>query len=244
MTPLKNISEIKKYCRANWEYIEGPIRSVVVEFQGLNRLEYLVQPSCQLELELASENILYVIPYTDPWGWMNETQAQYTDWLLERLFELLSIDRNVPVISTGYSMGGLGALMYPVFSRHNVSACMANSPVCDLVSHFTERDDLPRTLMSAFMSYPGGLEAGLESRSPIHQIDRLKQIPYFIVAGWKDTDVSIKNHSQRLTALMQERGMTLTYYALPTMIHWKINDYRVLRASIDFIKGGYQKTKG
>ena len=56
---------------------------------------------------------------------------------------------NIPVVSTGGSMGGQSALVYCAYSKRTPVACVANCPVCDTVFHFTERPDLPRTLYSA-----------------------------------------------------------------------------------------------
>lgn len=234
------VAELPRFCRTNLEYIHAPIRSIALEFQGLNRYEYFEQPSCGLELELAEAGVLYVIPYTAPWSWMNEAATRYTDWMLDNLFRVLELPQSTPIVSTGYSMGGLAAIIYPVYAKREIAACMANSPVCDLVRHIPERDDLPRTILNAFMASPQGLEEGVRSRSPVHQIDRLKDIPYLIVAGERDGEVFKARHSDRLAQMMRERGLRLDYRELPTMRHWQINDYATLRDAIAFVKGGYR----
>ena len=104
-----------------------------------------------------------------------------------------------------------------------------------LLEHFHERRDLPRTLLNAFISYPDGLEEGLRSRSPIHRIDAMKRIPYFIVAGGADDQVSKANHADPLVKLMREKNFDITYHEIPTMRHWHINDYDVWKSMMDFI---------
>lgn len=239
MMELADRKELSKYCRMNEEYLKGPVRSVVLEFQGLNRYEYFEQLSCDLELELADTDILYVIPYTAPWSWMNSAAVRYTDWLLDNLFRLLEIPAKAPVISTGFSMGGLAALMYPTYSARLIAACMSNSPTCDLILHLAERPDLPRTIVNAFINHPEGLDSGIRSRSPIHQVDKLRDIPYFVIAGDMDREVIKSLHSDRLVEAMLLRGLNVIYRQLPTMRHWQINDYATLREAISFVKGGY-----
>ena len=134
-----------------------------------------------------------------------------------------------------WALGGLAALVYPMFANREIAGVVANSPVCNLLEHFHERRDLPRTLLNAFISYPDGLEEGLRSRSPIHRIDAMKRIPYFIVAGGADDQVSKANHADPLVKLMREKNFDITYHEIPTMRHWHINDYDVWKSMMDFI---------
>ena len=129
---------MSKFCHSNLRHIRGEIREVVLEFQGLNRYEYFTQPSRPQELLWADEGILFVIPYTHPWSWMNEASVAYVNWLLDELFRLLALDSATPIVSTGFSMGGQEAIIYPMYADRPVAAVMANSPVCDLKYHLTE----------------------------------------------------------------------------------------------------------
>ena len=230
---------MSKFCHSNLRHIRGEIREVVLEFQGLNRYEYFTQPSRPQELLWADEGILFVIPYTHPWSWMNEASVAYVNWLLDELFRLLALDSATPIVSTGFSMGGQEAIIYPMYAGRPVAAVMANSPVCDLKYHLTERDDLPRTILSAFIVHSEGFDRGVESRSPIHCIDRLKDIPYLIISGGMDDQVNQDIHARRLVALMRERCMRVVHCESPTMRHWAIDDSGILRRSLAFIAGGY-----
>lgn len=237
---LQNKEELKKYCRSNMDYICKPIRQIIIEFQGLNRYEYYLQPSRPQELVWAHDGILFLIPYTQPWAWMNESCVQFVNWLIDEIYRLFELEDSVPIVSTGFSMGGLEALIYPIYATRKIAAVFANSPVCDLVSHFNERDDLPRTLMNAFIAAPGGMEEGIRSRSPIHQLDRMKDIPYLIVSGGSDDQVNEEIHSKRLVAKMKEKGLNIQHFSSPTMQHWAIDNFDIYKASMDFISGGYQ----
>jgi hypothetical protein len=50
-------------------------------------------------------------------------------------------------------MGGYAALLYTRYAKRTVCQCIAKYPVCDLAYHFTEREDVARTMLSAFWSY-------------------------------------------------------------------------------------------
>ncbi|MCR4950965.1 MAG: prolyl oligopeptidase family serine peptidase [Solobacterium sp.] len=237
---IESINDLANYARTNLSSLRKPIRSIVLQFQGLNRYMYLTQPTCETELVLADHGDLFVIPYTAPWNWMNESALRYTDWLLDEIFRLFDLPKDLPIVSTGYSMGGLAALIFPIYSSHKVTACMANSPVCDLVSHFHERIDLPRTILNAFITYPDGLEAGIESHSPLHQVDKMPDIPYWIVAGGADEEVIKARHSDRLIEAMKARGLRVTYHDVEDMQHWQINRYDVLKEMHAFLKGEFR----
>lgn len=232
-----------RFARTNADALSRTIRGVVLEFQGLNRFEMHMQPSKPMELELADAGILFVIPYAAPWSWMNESAVRYTNEVLDAIFRIFALPGDTPIVSTGFSMGGLAALMYPVFAERPMAACYANSPVCDLPAHFHERDDVPRTLTTAFIAHPGGVQAGILSRSPLHRLDAMPDIPYRIVAGGLDTDVAKSRHGDGLVRAMERRGMNVIYDELPLMRHWQITNYGVYRAYVHFISGGYKQQR-
>ena len=231
--------ELDRYCRWNGGRTGGNVKRVVLEFQGLNRVEMPDQPS-PLELELGERHVLYVIPYTAPWSWMNRSAVIYTDVLVESLFRALDLPSEVPLVSSGYSMGGQAALMYTLLGGHRISACYANSPVCDLTAHFQEREDIPRTLVNAFACGPGSLEAELEAHSPLFRAEELPDIPYMIVAGGADRQVHKNVHSDRFVSRMRELGRNVRYCEPADMKHWQITDYQVYRAYENFICGDAQ----
>lgn len=235
MYPIKSFDELSRFCRTNQEVFKGEVKRLVLLFQGLNRFEYYDQVTSDIEFLLAEKSSLLVIPYLAPWSWMNVSSVMYTNWLVEEIFRLFELPQDTKIVSTGFSMGGLAALIYPIFSDRSIAGVMANSPVCNLVEHFQERRDVPRTLINAFISYPDGLEEGIRSRSPIHQIEAMKKIPYFIVAGGADDQVSKARHADQLVKLMREKNFDITYHEIPTMRHWRVNDYDVWKDMLNFI---------
>ena len=108
-------------------------------------------------------------------------------------------------------MGGLGALVYCVKSRHKVTACAANCPVCDLPYHYTERDDTARTLYNSFSHYDMSLDDALKATSPIHLVDSMPDIPYAVFAATDDCEVNKQIHSDRFVPAMRAAGHRVEY---------------------------------
>lgn len=146
----------------------------------------------------AEKGILYVEPYNNPWAWMNNQAVKYTDEIIDVLIEKYALDENIPIVSTGLSMGGQSALVYTAKAKRIPVACVANCPVCDVVYHFTERKDLPRTLYSSLFNEAGTLEDALKSISPLHLIDKMPNVKYHIFHCDEDKSVNIDAHSKKL----------------------------------------------
>ena len=166
----------------------------------------------------AEHNILYVVPYANPWAWMNRQTAAYTDEIIDVLIKHYNLPDSIPIVSTGGSMGGQSALVYMVYAARTPAACVANCPVCDLPFHFTERPDLPRTLYSAFGTYEGTLQEALESASPCHLTDKMPDSAYYIFHCEADLAVNKQKHSDRFVEKMAE-SRNVQYYAVPERGH-------------------------
>lgn len=149
---------------------------------------------------------------------MNDETVEFVDELVEALREKYDLAATTPLIATGGSMGGYAVLAYAIAARHKLAACFANCPVCDLMFHYTERPDLPRTFHHAFHSY-GDITAQLEAHSPLHQAARLPDTHYLIVHGEEDKSVGKAAHSDRLAAEMRKRDLDLEYATVPGMGH-------------------------
>lgn len=163
--------------------------------------------------------ILYVHPYNNPWNWMNRQAISYTDEILDVLYDAFDLADDLPIISTGGSMGGLSALVYALYAKRTPAACVVNCPVCDMPFHLTERPDLPRTLYSAFWHETGDLSTVLEAFSPLHLVSRMPHIPYHIFHCDQDAAVNLAAHSERFAAAMQERGHDIHYVVVPDRGH-------------------------
>ena len=127
---------------------------------------------------------------------------RYVDEIVEVICKQYNLPESVKIVSTGGSMGGLSALVYCAYAKITPCACVTNCPVCDLVYHYTERTDLPRTLYSAFWDYEGTMESALKSCSPLHLVDKMPDIPYTIFHCENDHAVNLENHSKKFIDAM------------------------------------------
>lgn len=189
----------------NKELLSSDVLAIVIEFKGLGAMT--MYNETERGVKLGKENILYVIPYLNPWNWMNMDSIKETDCIIDCLKEIYG--ENLNVISTGMSMGGLCSLVFPYYSRHKVVGVVSNCPVCDLPYHYTERPDLPRTLYSAYFNEDSSDETindALKKFSPYHLAcdKKLPKIEYTIFHCECDHAVNIEKHSVKLVKEMNK----------------------------------------
>jgi dipeptidyl aminopeptidase/acylaminoacyl peptidase len=208
---------IKEVAWVSDEYIKGNIKAVVLSFHGLGG-GLKSAPSVE-ELLWINNDCLVVYPYSGPWSWMNRQARAMVDELVEAVYIKYKLSKNIPLICTGGSMGGLSSLLYTRYAKRKVKACYANCPVTDLKFHFNEREDLPPTIRHAFSGYKENMNQLLIEHSPLKQVSKLPDIPYLIVHGGKDKSVSKKNHSDKLVALMRKRKLNVNYIEIDQMGH-------------------------
>lgn len=144
---------LRSFAYANDRICQKPIRGIVVFFYGLNWSK-MIEEDPDLAVKYAQKGILYVVPYNRPWAWMNKQAVAYTDEILDVLFETNALAEGTPIVASGMSMGGMSAILYSKHSKRTPVACVANCPVCDMVYHYGERPDLPRTLYTTLRGFP------------------------------------------------------------------------------------------
>lgn len=218
MEKIITINNLRNFAYCNNHICAKPIRGIVVSFFGLGG-DTMFNEDTEEGRKYAEKGILYLVPYQNPWAWMNKQTIDFADELIDVLFKEYNLQENLPIVSTGGSMGGLSALVYTAYANRTPVACVANCPVCDLPYHFTERPDLPRTLYSAFGMYEGTMEDALRSASPLHLTDKMPVKPnYYIFHCEKDTAVNKQNHSDRFVEKMLSKHK-VEYYAVPERGH-------------------------
>lgn len=201
-----------------------PVKGIVLSFFGLGG-QQMFDEDPAVGKELAQEGIIYIIPYNNPWAWMNPQAVRYTDEIIDTIISHYSLADNIPIVSSGGSMGGLSALVYTRYAKRTPAVCVANCPVCDLPYHYTERPDLPRTLYSAFFNSEAiSIEKALESASPIHLADEMPDIPYYIFHCESDLAVNINKHSERFVTEMRKKH-NVSYFTVPGRGHCDLDEY-------------------
>jgi len=218
MEKIITIDNLRNFAYCNNSICAQPIRGVALSFFGLGGKD-MYDEDTEVGRMYAEKGILFLIPYYNPWSWMNRQTVDLVDELVDVLFQTYALPEDTPVISTGGSMGGLSALVYTAYASRTPAACVTNCPVCDLVYHFTERADLPRTLYSAFGTYPGTMDEAMATASPVPFVKKMPvSTAYTIFHCEQDKAVNKQKHSDRFVELLRQNH-DVTYIAVPDRGH-------------------------
>ena len=218
MEKIITYENLRQFAYSNDKSIVGDIKGIVLSFVGLGGTKMYGAEDPGDAAECAARGIVYIIPYYNPWSWMNRQTVAFVDEIVDVIREHYGLDESVKVVSSGGSMGGQCALVYCAYARITPCACVVSCPVCDLAYHFTERNDLPRTLYSALGTYEGTMEEALKSASPVHLVDRMPQIPYTIFHCEADRSVNLEKHSEVFVRAMQPTH-DITLHRVPLRGH-------------------------
>lgn len=223
MKKIITIENLRSFAYCNNQICKKPIKGLTISFFGLGGASMFAEDT-EDGIRFAEDGILYVVPYQNPWAWQNKQNVSFTDEIIDVLFREYNLPENLPIVSTGGSMGGLSALVYMTYAKRTPLACVANCPVCDLPYHFTERSDLPRTLYSAFYNYDCSLQEALSSASPLHLVDKMPEnSKYYIFHCEEDKAVNKQKHSDCFVEKMKEKH-NIIYYAIPDRGHCDLTD--------------------
>ena len=135
MEKIITIENLRNFAYCNNQICKKPIKGIAISFSGLGGASMFSEET-EDGIRLAENGILFVVPYQNPWAWQNKQNVSYTDEIIDVLFKKYDLPDNLPIVSTGGSMGGLCALVYMVYAKRTPVACVANCPVCDLPYHF------------------------------------------------------------------------------------------------------------
>lgn len=223
MEKIITYENLERFAYVSDAICEKPIKGIVINFFGLGEQTMFGEDPDVAE-EYAKDGILFVVPYTNPWAWMNKQATAFTDEILDVIIEKYNLPESIPIVSTGGSMGGMAALTYMRYAKRTPVACVANCPVCDVPFHYTERPDLPRTLYSAFFTEEGTLDDILKRFSPYHLAAEMPDVKYHIFHCDKDGAVNINKHSDKFVAAMKENGRSITYDIVNDRDHCQLTD--------------------
>ncbi len=220
MDKIINYDNLRNFAYSNDSLCSGKIQGIIVSFFGLGIADMYSTDTFEGEY-YAKHNIIYLVPYTNPWAWMNNQSIAYTDEVVDVIMKHYNLPKDIPIASVGASMGGLGALVYMVYAKYTPVVCVANCPVCDLPYHFTERPDLPRTIYSAIYNEPGDFQDVLKAHSPLHLIDKMPNADYYIFHCENDSAVKIDLHSDPFVNKMKS-SHRITYHVVPARGHCQL----------------------
>lgn len=219
MEKIINMENLHSFACVNDTVLVGKPRGIVLDFHGLG-LTSMANGEINTAKNYGEMGILYVMPYDNPWSWMNAEAVALVDEIIDVL-----IDRygELPIVSSGGSMGGLSSLVYTAYAKRTPVACVANCPVCDAVYHYTERPDLPKTFYSALKSYDGTLEDALKLVSPYHLAEKMPHIHYTFVHCTIDTAVNLEAHSEKMVNKLRSLGHEVDFIIDPGRGHCSLS---------------------
>ena len=94
MENIINKDTASQFAYTNEDIIEGEIKGVMVFMHGLNATTWFKDPDEPLFF-YAKLNILYIRPYYDPWGWMNDNDVSYCDQVLDAYFDKYNLSKDI-----------------------------------------------------------------------------------------------------------------------------------------------------
>lgn len=223
MEKIITMENLRNFAYCNDQICKKPIKGLVVFFYGLGSAQMYYEDT-EEGRKYAEKGILYLVTYHNPWAWMNRQTVDFVDEIIDVLFKEYNLPNDMPIVSSGGSMGGLSALVYTAYAKRTPVSCVVNCPVCDLPYHFTERYDLPRTLYSAFGTYEGTMDEALRTASPIHLVEKMPEnTDYYIFHCEEDKAVNKQKHSDRFVKKMQEKH-NITYFSIPGRGHCSLTE--------------------
>ena len=123
MEKIITYDTLRSFAYSNDKLIKGEIKGIVLDFYGLGGM-HMHHSDPGDAVEYTENGILFVVPYYNPWCWMNKDAVDYTDEIIDVLAEKYSLSDNIKIASTGGSMGGLSALVYCAYAKRTPCACV------------------------------------------------------------------------------------------------------------------------
>ena len=138
-----NKDNLHFFAADNYELIDGEVRGLVMEFPGLDGGSCLggqthVGPlKSGYAVRCARRGLLLVYPFVGPWSWMNDVAVKTTDMVIDAVKEKYALG-DVPMVNTGGSMGGAGALIAKCI--HTAEVIAFEDLGCESVKRMTVQD--------------------------------------------------------------------------------------------------------
>ncbi len=210
MNKIITYDNLRKFAYSNDKLIKGEIKGIVLNFSGCS-IYAMYNEDTPLGKFYASHGVIFIIPYYNPWAWMNKPAVKFVDEIVDVIFEHYNLN-DTPIASTGGSMGGQGAIVYMARAKRTPEICIANCPVCDLNWHTKNKLNIPRTVYSAFSYEDGDLLDVVKKYSPLHIIGEMpKDAEYHLFHGDNDDAVNYTANSKRFYESMKANGYDITF---------------------------------
>lgn len=208
-----------KLCLSNADLIKGEIKGIALYFTGLGHTS---QPGNDMvAAPVCTENgILYILPFYNPWSWMNKKTVDYVDAIVDAAMELYGIPQNAPVGIYGGSMGGHNTFHYAVKSKHNIVAAALLCPCCNVEYEMAySTNTIFRSYFEAALEDTDDFTSYIHDNSPVNMVEKLPKIPYLFAVGLKDLVLVPSQHSDLMIEKMAAAGHTVERQDYPEVAH-------------------------
>lgn len=208
-----------KICLSNIDLIKGDIRGIALYFTGLGHTsqpmnDMVAAPVC------AENGILYILPFYNPWCWMNEKTVKYVDAIVDTAMELYNISKDVPVGIYGGSMGGHNTFIYAMKSKHRIVAAAILCPCCNMEYEMAySTNTIFRSYFESAIEDTDDFKAYIHDNSPVNMVEKLPKIPYLFAVGLKDTVLVPSQHSDLMIERMISAGHEVERQDYPEVAH-------------------------
>ncbi len=185
---------LENYAFVNLDTLTYPVRAVCVCFHGFTD-DTVFEKSPRQAKELGEKGIAWVFPYFSVWAWYSDNSRKFNEQVLDAVYDKLALSDDIPLISSGGSMGGMTAFMYCIDGKRKPSACAMNCPVTDTRAHFENNFYIRRAIMDAHIDKEEAMPEFLKGISPIYRIADFPDIPVFALFGGRDTCITEKEYA-------------------------------------------------
>ena len=224
-----NQDTLSYYCVSNELFIkpETKVTGIVLEFPGLGghsclggNMDNMFAYSSDFAKNCARKGIVLAYTFPGPWSWMNKGAVRVIDLIVDAYMDKYGWEKeeDFTLAVMGGSMGGQGALIYTIDSRHVVDACVSHCPCYDVLACFENQQSFPRAFISAVNAYDMPLEEALKQISPAHRIDEMPKIPYIITGDELDDCFPIQG-TEEFADKMKDAGLDVQYMFLEGQGH-------------------------
>lgn len=224
MKEFINKDTVSYYARTNEVLLEAPVKGILLEFPGLGGgsclggVDEIGTYDTEFSRQCAKTGVVLAYVFTGPWSWMNKGSVRIADAVTDALLEKYGL-KDVPIVVSGGSMGGLGAIIYAIESRQKITACVAACPCCDVPDRYDVISEIPRTVISALAGYEGdSLLEAMKTVSPMHRIDDMPYIPYFISNCCED-ELFPEGLMDAFVEKLLQKGHNVDYIKMPGQKH-------------------------
>ena len=217
-----NKNTITTFCNTNEALLTKPVSGIVLEFPGLGGgsclggLMDFMSYDTPYTRQYAEAGLVVAYMFVGPWSWMNPGAVRITDLVVDALRDKYQLSEDSPLIATGGSMGGLGALTYTAKTRHKITACAAACPCYDLYSAYKH---FPRTIIAALAACDMPFDEAMKSVSPLYRLNDMPKIPYFIVCDEADEYFDAEGMADYVEKLRETTKSSVIYHSLPGVGH-------------------------